>query len=126
MTTSFGTPAVLFLAALCAACTSLDERRANVAGNRYLSCLHSAADEYVDTPTGAEQIASAAHSRCWAEWDAYRAETQSHYTAAARTPEEQQLARDKADAYLREFETDARKGVMSRVVQRTYRTPASR
>lgn len=114
------------VAVVLAGCAHVREMRANIAGNQYLGCLHSAADAYMDNPAGAEQIAAAAHARCWSEWNAYRDETQTEYTARATTPEEIQLARDKADAYLRQFETDARKAVMTRVVERTYGIPGAR
>jgi hypothetical protein len=104
----------------------LGEMRANVAGNKYLDCLNKAADVYTDNPAGAEQIASAAHANCWSEWTSYREQTQADYMAKAKTPEEMQLARDKADAYLRQFELDARKAVMTQVVRRTYGVPPAR
>jgi len=126
MTRSYSIGFALAFAALAAACVSVSETRANVAGNRYLECLDTAADEYMANPAGAEQIAAAAHARCWSEWNVYREDVQADYTARATTPEEMQLARDKADAYLRQFETDAHKAVMTRVVQRTYGVPAAR
>jgi len=112
--------AVALLAVLLASCAQMRELRGNVAGNEYLDCLNSAADEYMSSPTGADQIATAAHARCWSEWSAYRERIAHEYTVRARSPEELQLGRDKADAYLRQFEADARKAVMTRVVQRTY------
>lgn len=93
-------------------------------GNGYLDCLNAAADkEIASTAAGAEEIAAAAEARCWNERVAYRDSTYANYTAGAQTPEEMQLARDKADAYLRQFELDARRAVVSRVVARTYGVP---
>ena len=66
------------------------------------------------------------HAKCWSEWTAYREDIQKDYTHGAKSPEELQLGRDKADAYLRQFEADARKAVMTRVVQQTYGVPAAR
>src|SRR5437899_1394261 len=116
MTRRYSLGFALAVAALAAGCAPLSETRANVAGNRYLTCLNSAADGYMTSPAGAEQIATAAHAKCWSEWNAYRDDVQADYTSRATTPEEMQLARDKTDAYLRQFEVEARKAVMTRVV----------
>ena len=70
-------------------------------------------------PAGAEDIAGAAHGRCWARWDAYRQATNSTFAGAARTPDERQLAHDKADAHLRQLELETRKSVVDLIVQRT-------
>ena len=126
MTRRYGFCFACVIVAAIAGCAHVREIRANIAGNHYLGCLHNAADEYMNNPAGAEQIAAAAHARCWSEWNAYREQTQTDYTARATTPEEMQLARDKADAYLRQFEADARRAVMSRVVERTYGVPGAR
>ena len=116
----------LFAAALFAsACAQVGDTRANVAGNRYLACLNASADRNLDNPASAELIATTAHGECWSEWQAYREQTVASFAARAKTAEEKQLARDKADAHLRQFEFDARKAVMSRVVRRTYGVPAS-
>lgn len=123
MRTHFATSVLIVLLAGCA---QLAETRTNITGNAYLDCLNKAGEEYMDNPAGAEQIASAAHAKCWSEWTAYRERTLADYMAGAKTPEEMQLARDKADAYLRQFELDARKAVMTRVVRRTYGVPPAR
>ena len=125
MTRKYSACFALGLSVLASACANVAETRANVAGNQYLSCLNAAADEYMTNPAGAEQIAAAAHARCWSEWTAYRDDTQASYTSGAKTPEELQLARDKAEAQLRQFEADARRAVMTRVVQRTYGVPGA-
>jgi hypothetical protein len=125
MTRKYSACLAASLAALFAACANVAETRANVAGNQYLACLNAAADEYMTNPAGAEQIATAAHARCWSEWTAYRDQTQASYASSAKTPEEQQLAQDKAEAQLRQFEADARHAVMTRVIQRTYRVPGA-
>ena len=116
--------AVAFTAIVCG-CAQMRETQANVAGNRYLTCLNAAADKNTDNPAGAEEIAAAAHARCWAEWTRYSDEIQTDFIRQARTAEEAQLAHDKADAHLRQFEFDARQAVMSRVVQRTYGVPGA-
>ena len=116
---------VLAAALVIAACAQTGETRANVAGNRYLACLNASADRNTDNPLSAEQIAATAHAECWSEWNAYREETATSYLSRARTAEEAQLAHDKTDAHLREFEFEARKAVMGRVVQRTYRVPGA-
>jgi hypothetical protein len=89
------------------------------ARERYVGCVSAEAEKDAASPAGAEDIAVAAHARCWASWDAYRAAANSTFAAQARTPEEQQLAHDKADAHLRQLEGETRRSVMDRIVERT-------
>lgn len=111
---------VVFIFCLAACAQIQPDAQMNVAGNRYLSCLDAAAETNITNPAGAEEIANAAHARCWSEWQAYREATKATYTAGAGTPEDMQFANDKADAQLRQFEIEARRAVVSRVVERSY------
>jgi hypothetical protein len=90
------------------------------AGERYTACVAAEAEKDVANPAGVEDIAVAAHGRCWAHWDAYREATNSTYLASATTREEMQLAHDRADAHLRQFERDTRRSVMDGLVERTF------
>ena len=113
---------LLYAAALTvlAGCAQLANAPMNTAGDRYLECLNAAAERNIGNPTTAENIAEAAHAACWSHWTAYRDAVETNYYAKGRTAEEMQLLHDKTDAHLRQFELDARKAVMSRVVERTY------
>ena len=105
---------------LVAGCASLQPNAPmNAAGNRYLECLNAAAEKNMDNPTTAENIADAAHAACWSEWQAYREATATNFYASAHTAQEAQLANDKADAHLRQFEIEARKAIVSRVIERS-------
>ena len=115
----------LAVALIACACAQLSEDRANIAGNRYLACVNAAADRRIGNVAGAEDIATAAHGECWSDWKAYRDETETSFLSRARTAEEAQLAHDKADAHLRQFEFESRRAIMSRVVQRTYGVPGT-
>jgi hypothetical protein len=95
--------------------------RMKEAGDGYLACMTAQAEKDMKNPAGAEDIAVAAHGRCWAAWDNYRKTTAATFLEDARTPQEQQLARDKADAHLRQFEREARRSVMDSVVERSLR-----
>ena len=97
--------------------------RMKQAADRYTTCVASEADKHVGNPAGAEDIAVAAHGRCWAEWDAYREATAATYSASAQTPEEKQLAHDRVDAHLRQFERDSRRSVMDSLVERSLKSP---
>ena len=88
-------------------------------GERYVACVNAQAEKHAANPAGAEDIAVAAHARCYADWDAYRKTTHGAFVAAARTPEERQLAQDKADAHLRQFERETRRAAIDRIVERT-------
>jgi hypothetical protein len=78
-------------------------------------------------PTGAEDIATAAHGRCWTDWSAYRDATNASFSHGARNRDEMQFAHDKAEAHLRQFEREARRAVVDAVVARSLqggaRTP---
>jgi len=90
-------------------------------GERYVACMTKEADTNVKNPAGAEDIAIAAHARCYPAWDAYRAATSASFLLGASTGAEVQLARDKADAHLRQFELETRRMIVDRMVERNLR-----
>ena len=87
--------------------------------DQYLACVTREAEKDMKNPTGAEDIATAAHARCWSEWQAHRTATNADFSYGAKTREEIQFARDKAEAHLRQFEREARRTVIDTVVQRS-------
>lgn len=110
-------------AAALAACASprapvspLYAERMTEAGDRYTACMAQEAEKDMKSPARAEDIALAAHGRCWVEWEAYRSATSVNFTHGARSPDELQYARDKSDAHLRQFEQEARQSLVDRVV----------
>jgi hypothetical protein len=124
--------------ALClavAGCAQLDptlETPANAAlakqtGDAYLACLSREAEKEMKNAAGAEDIATAAHGRCWSMWDTHRQAVSASYVGNARTAEEKQFANDRTEAHLRQFEREARRTVVESVVERTLKptTPAS-
>jgi hypothetical protein len=116
--------AVTLALALACGCAPLRDRddsgeAMNQARERYVDCVGAEAEKDAANPAGAEDIAVAAHARCWTSWDAYRQTTYRSFTADARTRDERQLANDKADAHLRQFELETRRGVVDRIVERT-------
>jgi hypothetical protein len=92
------------------------ERMAH-AGERYTACVTAEAEKDMKNPARAEDIAITAHGRCWSQWEAYRTATSANFSYGARTPAEQQYARDKSDAHLRQFELESRRSLMDWVVQ---------
>ncbi len=86
------------------------------AGERYTACISAATEKDLKNPARAEDIALAAHGRCWGEWEAYRTATSENFTHGARSPDELQYARDKSEAHLRQFEQEARRSLMESVV----------
>ena len=88
-------------------------------GEEYARCITAQADKDAKNPAGADDIAAAAHGRCWTQWQAYRDATNESFLSSARTPQEAQLARDKADAHLRQAELEARRGVVDRIIERS-------
>ena len=98
-----------------------DAAKLTQARESYVRCIDAEAEKDAGNPAGAEDIAVAAHARCWSSWDAYRATTNATYSSGARTRDERQLAHDKADAHLRQFELDTRKTVVERIVERTLK-----
>ena len=88
-------------------------------GDQYLACITREAEKNMKNPTGAEDIATAAHAQCWSEWDAYRTATNADFIHGARTSDQMQFGRDKADAHLRQFEREARRTIVDTVVQRS-------
>ena len=113
------------LAALACGCAELgptrdaDPAALATARDTYVTCVNAEAEKGASNPAGAEDIAVAAHGRCWASWDAYRRATAASYAEAARTREERQLANDKTDAHLRQFEQETRRSLVDGIVQRT-------
>jgi hypothetical protein len=95
--------------------------RLSDARTRYVDCLHAAAERNVQSPAGAEDIANAAHARCWSEWDTYRTAAYETFAEHARTREEKQFAHDKALAHLRRVEQEARRSVVNVVVERNLK-----
>ena len=94
------------------------DERMKQAAERYTTCISDEAEKEVGNPAGVEDIAVAAHDRCWAAWEAYRSATSVAYNANAQTRQEKQLAHDRVDAHLRQFERDTRRAIMDRLVQR--------
>jgi hypothetical protein len=90
-------------------------------GEHYVACMTKQADTNVKNPAAAEDIAIAAHARCYPAWDAYRAATSASFLHGASTDAEVQLARDRADAHLRQFELETRRMIVDRMVERNLR-----
>ena len=88
-------------------------------GARYTACVSSEADKAMTGPMAAEDIAVAAHARCWAAWDGYRKATSRSFSHGATTREEIQLAHDKADAHLRQFELETRRTIVDSIIHRS-------
>ena len=97
--------------------------RMKEAGDRYTACLSAEAEKDMKNPAGAEDIAVAAHGRCWSEWNAYREATRESFAFGAKSPEQQQFVKDKTDAHLRQYEIEARRTVVDSVVQRSLGGP---
>jgi hypothetical protein len=121
----FSVAAALVIAG-CAQLQSGDEpggyaARMNARGERYVACVTQEADTNVKNPAAAEDIAIAAHARCYSAWDGYRAATNATFLRGATTRAEIQLARDKADAHLRQFELETRRMIVDRMVERNLR-----
>lgn len=89
------------------------------AGDRYVACMSVEAEKQIGNPAGADEIALAAHGRCWTEWEGYRNATNLSFVEGAKSRDERQLARDKAEAHLRQFERESRSTVVDLVVNRT-------
>lgn len=118
--------AAALFASACAEMPTRDaagEERMKQAAERYNACVTAEADKEAGTPASVEDIAVAVHGRCWTAWDAYRDVTTTTYTANAHSREEKQLAHDRIDAHLRQFERDSRQGIMNRLVQREVAKP---
>ncbi|HYH44022.1 MAG TPA: hypothetical protein VD867_18790, partial [Burkholderiales bacterium] len=89
------------------------------AGDAYLACVTRESEKDMKNPTGAEDIANAAHGRCWDAWVAYRDATNASFAHGARTGDEIQFAQDKAEAHLRQFEREARRAIVDAVAARS-------
>ena len=91
------------------------------AGDAYQACLTREAEKDMKNPAGAEDIATAAHGRCWTAWETYQQATDASYAYGARSAEQKQYARDKTEAHLRQFEREARQMVVDMVVERSLK-----
>jgi hypothetical protein len=89
------------------------------AAETYSECVTREADREMRNPVSVEDMAIAAHGRCWSEWDTYRAATKDAFSHNARSREEMQFATDRTEAHLRQFERDTRRGVIDHIVERT-------
>ena len=98
--------------------------RMKEAGEAYQTCLTREAEKDMKNPAGAEDIATAAHGRCWTEWGRYQQATNENFVHNARSHDEKQYAHDKAEAHLRQFEREARRGVVDTVVERSLKPGA--
>jgi hypothetical protein len=92
------------------------------AGDAYAGCLAQHANADVKSTAPAEELALAAHGSCWPVWDAYRESVRSNFFFDARTPEEKQLANDRTVAHLRDFEQEARRGLIDSMIERTLKS----
>ena len=93
--------------------------RMQESAEQYLACISREAEKDMTNPTGADDIATAAHGRCWSVWEAYRAATNANFSYGAKTPGERQFAGDRAEAHARQFEREARRMIVDMVVQRS-------
>jgi hypothetical protein len=93
--------------------------RMNKLGERYVQCVTQETDKAATSAAGAEDIAIAAHGLCYPAWSAYQRATSESFSYGAETPAEVQLAKDKADAHLRQFERETRRRLVDRLVERT-------
>ena len=100
--------------------------RMKAAADGYLACISGEAEKEMKNAVGAEDIATAAHGRCWTAWEAYRKATASNFSYGARTREEIQYAQDRTEAHVREFEREARRGIVDTIVQRSLKAGQSR
>lgn len=96
--------------------------RMQQAGDAYAGCLAQHANADVKSTAPAEELALAAHGSCWPAWDAYRESVRSNFFFDARTPEEKQLANDRTVAHLRDFEQEARRGLIDSMIERTLKS----
>jgi hypothetical protein len=120
-------PILCLLAAGCAQLEKDGEQspyavRMKEAGDVYLACISREAEKDMKNPTGAEDIATAAHGRCWTEWENYGAATRANFGRDAGTREEIQFAEDRTEGHLRQFEREARRGVVDAVVSRSLKS----
>lgn len=97
------------------------------AGDQYTACITREAEKDMKNPARAEDIAVAAHGRCWSAWEAYRLAVNASFSHGARSPSEMQFARDRSEGHLREFEREAHRTLVDSVIQRNMpggkRTP---
>ena len=99
----------------------LHDARVKEAGDAYIACISREAEKDMKNPAGAEDIAAAAHGRCWSAWSAYRDAATASFAYNARTPEEKQFANDRTEAHVREFEREARRSIVDTVAERSLK-----
>ena len=99
--------------------SSAHETHMKHAEENYSECVTREADKAMKNPVRVEDMAIAAHGRCWTEWEAYGAATKASFSHGARSREEIQFATDRTEAHLRQFERDTRRGVIDHIVERT-------
>ena len=92
--------------------------RMKESGDLYLACVTREAEKDMKNPTSAENIATAAHGRCWTEWESYGAATRANFGRDAVTSPEMQFAQDRSEGHLRQFERETRRGVVDTIVAR--------
>ena len=125
--TLFPLAASILCGVLAAGCAQIPQEdpayaaRMKEAGEAYQACLTREAEKDMKNPAGAEDIATAAHGRCWSAWDRYRQATNENFAHNARSRDEKQFAQDKAEAHLRQYEREARRGVVDTVVERALK-----
>ena len=123
---------VLIVCAVLAGCAQtppgespVHQARMKEAGDAYLTCLSREAEKDMKNPAGAEDIAAAAHGRCWSAWSSYKDAAGASFSHNARTSEEKQFAHDRAEAHLRDFEREARRSVVDSVAERSLKGSGS-
>jgi hypothetical protein len=112
----------LTMAALVAACASMEEEQApvaspaiNAAQNRYLSCVEAAIDKRATSPAAADDIVAAAEGDCRTEYLSYADLVRAEAAALAHSRAERQLENDRTDAQLRAMQLDVRRQMRERV-----------
>ncbi len=98
------------------------EARMKQAADLYLSCVSREAEKDMKNPADAEDIATAAHGRCWTEWETYGAATRANFRRDALTSGEIQFAADRSEGHLRQFEREARRGIVDTIVTRSLKS----
>jgi len=120
-------PILCLLAAGCAQLEREPEHspyagRMTEAGDLYLACVSREAEKNMKNPTSSEEIATAAHGRCWTEWEKYGVATRANFAHNAMTREEVQFAEDRSEGHLRQYEREARRGIVDAVVNRNLKS----
>ena len=118
----------LTLAALVAACASMQEEQAPIASpaidaaqNHYVNCVESATDKRADMPAAADDIVAAAEGDCRAEYLAYADLVRAEAAALGRSRAERQLENDRTDAQLRAMQLDVRRQMRDRIAMQSLK-----